>query len=430
MNFKLRYLIFFLFTICLSKSFAQTDYYDSTSIRYTNKIYKKSIHTPQIYKSGNELSYPFIELNSNDTLIASFDDFETDLHNYRYTIIHCDKNWNPSKLNFYEYAEGFEDNPIRNFAFSVNTFQSYIHYWITFPNEDLRITKSGNYLLVIYEEDRNTPILTLRFFVYEQLSQIDAIAHQASLAEYRKTHQEVDFTIKTFMNINNPFTEVSVVVSQNFRFDNAIYDLKPQFIKDNEFIYNYEQENIFPGGSEFRWVDAKSIKFQSERIQAIVYERPLYHYYMLPDEKRTFKVYFQWQDINGRFLIKNSRAQDSRIEADYVYVHFFLPYETPIVNGNIYIAGNFNFWEYNENNQLRYNYDRKGYELTLLLKQGFYDYAYALVKDSSNQADFGFIEGNHYETENDYYVFVYWHPLNSRYDRLIGVKGINSSRQN
>ncbi|NSW45007.1 MAG: DUF5103 domain-containing protein [Bacteroidales bacterium] len=421
--------IWLIFFIVSTFTYAQNDYFDSSSIRYNDFIYQSTIHTPQIHKLGNELSYPFVEMNSNDTLVAQFDDFQDNIQDYYFTIIHCDKNWTPSSLSFYEYAEGFDDCPIKNYAFSFNTLQSYIHYSLTIPNEQLKIKLSGNYLLLVHHNDRSKPVLTLRFFVYEPLTQITAQAHQATLTEYRKTHQEIDFSIKNAFSCNNPFAEISVVISQNFRFDNAIYDLKPQFVKDNELIYNYEQGNLFEGGSEFRWVDSKSIRFQAERIQAIEFERPLYHYYMYPDEKRTFKVYFQWQDINGRFLVKNSMGRDSRIEADYVYVHFFLPFEAPLAEGNLYVAGNFNRWQYNNTNQMTYNYDQKRYELTLLLKQGFYDYAYAYLTDKNNQADFGFIEGNHYETENDYYIFVYWKNNSSLYERLVGVKAINSSRQ-
>lgn len=426
---KLNTITLYAFTFFASLHlFAQEDYFDSVSVRYNNFIYKSSIHTPQIHKLGNELSYPFIQLNSNDTLMVQFDDFDEEIQDYYFTVIHCDKNWNPSPLSYNEFADGFDDVPVKEHSFSFNTLQSYIHYSLTIPNENLNLKISGNYLVLVHKNDRTKPILTLRFFVYEPMTQITATAHQATLTEYRKTHQEVDFSIKTGFPCNNPFAEISVLISQNFRFDNAISDLKPQFVKDDELLYNYEEGNLFEAGSEFRWVDAKSIRFQAERIQAIEFQRPLYHYYMYPDEKRTFKVYFQWQDINGKFLIKNSMGRDSRIESDYVYVHFFLPYEAPLAEGNLYIAGNFNQWQYNHQNRMTYNYDKKQYELTLLLKQGFYDYAYAYLTDKSTKADLGFIEGNHYETENDYYIFVYWRNNSFRYDKLVGVKAVNTSR--
>jgi len=426
---KLNHIFLYALTFFISLNlFAQEDYFDSLSIRYNDFIYQSSIHTPQIHKLGNELSYPFIQLNSNDTIMVQFDDFDEEIQDYYFTVIHCDKNWNPSPLSYNEYVDGFDDVPVKDHSFSFNTLQSYIHYSLTIPNENLHLKISGNYLVLIHKNDRTKPVLTLRFFVYEPYTQITATAHQATLTEYRKTHQEVDFSIKTGFPCNNPFAEISVIISQNFRFDNAISDLQPQFVKDDELLYNYEEGNLFEGGSEFRWVDAKSIRFQAERIQAIEFQRPLYHYYMYPDEKRTFKVYFQWQDINGKFLVKNSMGRDSRIESDYVYVHFFLPYEAPLADGNFYVAGNFNRWQYNNHNRMTYNYDKKQYELTLLLKQGFYDYAYAYLTDKSTKADFGFIEGNHYETENDYYIFIYWRNNSFRYDRLVGVKAVNTSR--
>jgi hypothetical protein len=361
--------------------------------------------------------------------MVQFDDFEDNPQNYYFTVIHCDKDWNPSPLNFADYADGFTDNPITDYSFSFNTLQHYIHYQFTLPNENIKIKLSGNYLVLVHDNDETKPVLTLRFYVFEPLTQITATAHRATLTEYMKTKQEVDFTLKNGFTCYDPFGEISVVISQNFRFDNAIRNLKPQFVKDNELLYNYEEGNLFEGGSEFRWIDAKSVRYQTERVQSIDYVNPSYHFYLIPDEKRTYKVYFQWQDINGRFLIKNSLGRDSRVEADYVYVHFFLPYDAPVVDGNIYVAGNFNHWQYNHENMLKYNFDRKGYELTLYLKQGFYDYEYAYINDKTKSADFGYIEGNHYETENDYYIFVYWKSISSRYDRLTGVKSVNSQRQ-
>jgi|YNPMSStandDraft_1061717.scaffolds.fasta_scaffold14003_2 hypothetical protein len=421
-------IICFIINVSIN-TIGQEDFFDTTTIRYSDFIYKPTIYTPIIHKQGNELTYPFIELNSNDTLMVQFDDFEENLQEYYFTVIHCDKDWNPTKLSFNEYADGFIDVPIKNYQFSFNTLQKYIHYEFTIPNENFRLKISGNYLVVVHENDHNKPVLSLRFYVYEPLTQITATAKQATIPEYMRTHHEIDFTIKCNFNLRNPFSEISVVLKQNFRYDNAIKDLKPQFIKDNELIYNYEQENLFAAGNEFRWVDAKSIKFQTENVKKIEYIKPLYHYFLFPDEKRTFKIYFQWQDINGKFLIKNDFARNSKIEADYIWVHFFLPWEVPLVNGNLYVAGNYNRWQYNKNNMMKYNYEKKGYELSLLLKQGYYDYAYAYLEDNKIAADLGFIEGNHYETENDYFILVYWKSPSFYYERLVGIKSVNSRRQ-
>jgi hypothetical protein len=60
------------------------------------------------------------------------------------------------------------------------------------------------------------------------------------------------------------------------------------------------------------------------------------------------------------------------------------------------------------------------------MKQGYYNYSYATRKRSNNKIDLTNIDGNHYETENDYYIFVYYRDIRERFDRLVGVSVANS----
>lgn len=409
---------------------AQEDYFTNQILRYDNFIYKESIKTPLTFRQSFELSYPFVELNATDTIAITFDEIADNIGNYSYTLIHCNSNWQPSQLSVNDYIDGFSDNPVTEYKQSFNTFCNYIHYKISFPNENVKLKASGNYLLIVFEDgDKEKLVLSRRFFVVESKTEIEASIKRATQIDLMKSHQEVDFTIRNGFTCNDPFQDIKVVVSQNYRWDNAITDLKPLFVKDNELIYNYEDGNIFQGGSEFRWIDAKSVRYQTERVQYINFEKPYYHFYLLPDEKRTFKIYFQWQDLNGKFLVKNSLGIESDIEADYVYTTFTLPYEAPMVDGNMYVFGALSDWRCSKSNMMIYNYEKKAYQLTMFLKQGFYDYQYAYMKDGSKEADLGFIEGNHYETENDYLIFVYWHDMTSKYDRLTGLKVINSVTQ-
>ncbi len=428
MFIKSIFLLFFSLNSILL--FAQDEYFTNKSIRYDNFVYKETIKTPLTFRQGFELSYPFIELNTNDTIAITFDELSDNIGNFSYTLIHCNSNWQPSQLSGIEYIDGFSDNPVTEYKQSFNTLCNFIHYKITFPNENVKLKISGNYLLMVYEDsNKENLVLTRRFFVIESKTEIEASVRRATQVDLMKSHQEVDFTIKNAFTCNDPFQDIKIILSQNYRWDNAITDLKPLFVKDNELIYNYEDGNLFPGGSEFRWVDAKSTRYQSEHVQYINFEKPYFHYYMEPDEKRTFKIYFQLQDLNGKFLVKNSIGIDSDVEADYVYVSFLLPYDAPMIDGNMYVFGAISDWMCNKTNMMTYNYSKKAYQLTMFLKQGFYDYQYAYMKDGSSEADLGFIEGNHYETENDYLIFVYWHDITSKYDRLTGLKVINSVTQ-
>jgi hypothetical protein len=56
----------------------------------------------------------------------------------------------------------------------------------------------------------------------------------------------------------------------------------------------------------------------------------------------------------------------------------------------------------------------------MLLKQGWYNYEFEFLKNGEQIGTTGPFEGNHYETENDYVVLIYYRNPRERYDRLIG----------
>jgi len=409
---------------CYSQDF---DYYENNQIFYENRIYKDGIYTALLHRDGFDLTYPFIELKSTEKLRLSFDDFSDNTSNYYYTIIHCDANWQPSPLSPMDYIDGFVDDQITDYNFSFNTLQPFVHYSLTIPNENFRIKLSGNYILLVFEDGlKDFPVLTKKFMVVDSRTEIKANIKRATIINLMRSHQEIDIVLRNTFRVRDPFQDIQLVILQNGRWDNAITNLKPIFVRDDELIYDYEEENTFPGGSEFRYFDLKSIRYQSERIQAIEFIRPLYHVYLVPDEFSTFKVYLQWQDLNGKFLIKNSDANDSRVEADYVNVHFSLERNQPVSNGNIYVFGLLSDWQFSRKNMMKFNAEAKKYELTMLLKQGYYDYQYVYLEDKSTIADAGFIEGNHWQTENDYIVLTYYREFGSRYDQLTGFKVFNS----
>ena len=60
------------------------------------------------------------------------------------------------------------------------------------------------------------------------------------------------------------------------------------------------------------------------------------------------------------------------------------------------------------------------YELSLLLKQGFYNYKYVTVDYKNNLNDYE-IDGSFYQTENEYTVLVYYRKMGARYDEVIGI---------
>jgi hypothetical protein len=407
------------------------DYYGDNTLRYEDHTYKAKIKTVQLRNESFELSQPIIGLGSNEKLKLSFDDLDADLKNYSYTIIHCNANWEPSDLMSNEYIDGFVENSIIDYRYSFNTLQPYTHYNATFPNNSLRITKSGNYLLKVYmDSDPGNIVITKRFLVFQDKVMIESRVNPASIIEDRLFKHEIDFKINyTGYTIANPFGDLKVVLTQNNRWDNAKTNLKPVYVKDNELVYDYDEENVFPGGNEFRFFDIKSIRYHSEKIYSVKKDSLGNHVDLYRDEKRTFKRYYSQPDINGDFLIKVQEGNNSEVEADYCYVNFTLPYDAPLMDGNLYVFGAFNGWQCNSEDLLHYNEKLLAYECTLYLKQGYYNYEYVFLKDGVTTPDETLIEGSHAETEDDYSIYVYHRQQGTIYDQLIGVKHLNSMKQ-
>jgi hypothetical protein len=371
---------------------------------YKNETFNQQLKTLLCHKIQDELSLPFINLNAEDQLLVSFDDLDADIKDYYYTIIHCNSDWTASDLMQSEYISGFADEPITDYEFSFNTLQQYTHYSFSFPSEKMKALLSGNYVFKIFEEGGKT-VAYKRFMILETKVTIEAQVRRATLAEDRKTKHEIDFTIKhPNLVVADPFSDIKVTIKQNNKEDNAITDLTPIFVKNNELVYDYEDDNTFWANNEFRHFDIKSLRFQSDRIKEITYDSTFNHVYLFKDRKRPFDRYSIEPDINGKFLIKSQEGWKSSIEADYAFVHFTLPVD----------------WELKEDFKLEYNNEQKKYKGSVYLKQGYYNYHYALNDINTARVDVSFIEGTHYQTRNDYYIYVYYRAVGDRYDRFVG----------
>ena len=381
-----------------------------------------------MHREGWDLSYPILELNSDQELIFSFDYLENDIQNLYYSFIHCNSNWEPSSLFPMEYLDGFTENQIHDYNYSFNTSVRYIHYELILPNEYVRFKISGNYLLHVYRNnDPEDIVISQRFAVSENRVGITVNPKRPSFTINRDSGQEIDFSIsyKGYL-VKNPYQDIHVTICQNNRWDNAITDLKPSFLRDQALIYDYTEENIFKGGSEFRYFDFKSFRFQSEYIKAIDFRDEFYHVALQPDQLRLSGSYFFHEDLNGRFYVDVQEQTNRKIDADYAFVYFTLPYRFPLENGHVYVFGGLTNWEWNERNRMIYNQETGSYELSMLLKQGFYNYEYVFVSEQNGIVDNSYFESNHYETENDYLIYIYHHDHAFRYEKLIGVTVVNT----
>lgn len=390
---------------------------------YRTRILQPDYKTLQVNLTENWLAPPVIELENDRQIEISFDQLSHDVHYLSYSIVHCNADWTPSGLSELEYIDGFNTNPVEYAEPSFNTYIPYTHYKIALPNESVRFLVSGNYAVRVYPENQpDRPVLYACFSVVDNRVGIAATVTSRTDVGYNRGHQQVNFTVShPQYPIRDPYSELKIIVTQNNRRDNEAVVKAPTYVGRNELVYEHNRDLIFEAGNEYRRFEMVSVRYAGLGVERIRFYDPFYHVTLFPATLRAGGNYTYDQTQFGRFYIRRSDAEDNELEADYFIVHFTLDYENPFIEGSIYINGELTHDIFDESSKMVYNFDTRRYEKEMMLKQGLYNYLYLFVPTGKTEGSPGLIEGNYYETMNEYMIKVYHRPQSERYDRLIGT---------
>ncbi|MDO4228844.1 MAG: DUF5103 domain-containing protein [Capnocytophaga sp.] len=367
---------------------------------------------------NDKSQFPIVRLNQVFSL--QFDDLSGDEETYYYKITHCNTDWSPSTLMKSEYIKGMDEQPLRPESNSYATLQAYSHYRLQFPNELTKITLTGNYMLSITDRF-GVELFSRKFLVYNPLVSVEAEVKRSRDLQFFDTKQVVQFAIKEKdIRLQDPKSTVKVAILQNYRWDNAVTNLQPQYTMGNELIYRYDAESAFWGGNEFFYFDSKDLRVTSGATYQII-QNQLFEHILLGNISRANRVYTYNPDINGDFLVNTVNGENPNTEADYVWIHFALEAQPSFWSKDVYVYGKFSNYELLDQYKLTYNEKNGLFQGKILLKQGFYNYKFA-TKDKNN-VDFNEISGNFQQTENNYIVLVYYRPPGGLYDQVIGLGG-------
>ena len=259
----------------------------------TNLLNAQKTAPPNIksiqFQSLNKTTFNHI-IPLGNTIELNFDDLDGDQKEYYYKIELMTHDWRESNLISNQYINGFQSNVIFDVENSFNTFQNYTHYTVQFPNQNTRITKSGNYLLSILD-DVGDVVFTRRFTLYENIAIVGVSASRSRNTKNMDKEQTVQFLVNhSRLQINNPSQEIHVAILQNENWKTAITKIQPQFYKPNQLVYNYIKKTNFWGGNEYLFFDNKNITNASVSI-ARSERKEIVHNYLYPYINRGLKSY-------------------------------------------------------------------------------------------------------------------------------------------
>lgn len=369
------------------------------------------------FSQNNENVVPIFQLGTNFQI--EFDDLFGNEANYYYTLTLCDYDWKPSELSKNEYLQGFDDQRIQDYTNSLNTLQLYSHYKLAFPNKFTSCKVSGNYILKILNEDKEV-VFSRKFMLYENIVNIPTQVRRARKGLDLSSKHNLDFAIKSnTITFINPLKNIQVIIFQNGQFANAIKNIKPQYTIGNDLIYKYDSETQFWAGNEFHYFDTKDVRVPGNNISFVDSNGGVYQSHLYPNLARGNNPYTNYPDLNGNFTVRNLYAENNSVEADYSWVYFTLSAPTFFGDSDIYINGMFNNYSFSPENKMDYNATKGIYQKAIMVKQGFTNYQYVLAKNGKIDNEKA-IDGNFYQTENNYTILVYYREMNQRFDRIIG----------
>ena len=357
------------------------EYYADKVLRYADYIYSPDVRSVQCYVATGANTQifqpPVVPLAQNQPVVLEFDVLGEQSQRLTAKLIHCDYGWEPSLLTDMQFLSQINEFLITDYRTGIGSKVPYFHYRLPVPPVKI----SGNYVLVV-QSAGGVPLLSRRLVVYQNQVQVSLQPGIVAGGQQRYTMQQLDFSIGyAGLPLVNPVSEVKVVLRQNFRWDNARFGLQPTFVRDLDQRLDYQYfnfENAFPGLSEYRAFDIRSLLAPVLSVQSINQRTVPRAALLLPETTRDKLPYNQYIDANGRRLFESTEYGSGATNGDYADVTFQLKAEQP-APGPVYVLGALTDWQLKDEFKLTYDETKQLYTGHALLKQGYYNYDFAVA---------------------------------------------------
>lgn len=395
--------------------------------QYAEVIPPENIKTVQLYNPQTNDQTPVARLGG-EYFVLSFDDLNAGFQEYNYKIEHYNADWTPSGVFQSEFLDGYSSDYIRDYRNSFNTYQNYTHYQLIIPNQNARLKLPGNYVIKVYTKDENDPILTRRFALYDDQKVVVGIQAERAIGT-GNFNQRLNVTASSGqVNLTETPDGATLFIMKNGNWEDHLSIKRPTFVRNSQLTYR-DQNHLFEGNSEYLWFDTKNINVPAMSTERIFQDENLYHTVLRPDFQKWNLGYFDEPDVNGAFYVRNVNLPDQNLsgsQADYTWVHFALDeFDDGGGTKELYIVGAFNDWQLAPEYRLKKS-ENNYWETAVLLKQGYYNYQYAVYDQSTQTTSYSNVNGSFWQTENLYQALFYYRPWGVRYDVLMGYGEVNT----
>jgi hypothetical protein len=412
MNYRPAYLVFALLTVFSAHA--------QKKLLLQDAVYEENIKTVMLYPPASGVRdnlQSAVAMLARQNLLLEFDDIQESRNNYYARLIHCNSDWTKSQLLDLDFMSAYNEFNVNDYQYSNNTFLPFVHYRFPIPPVKL----PGNYVVMIYRDgNREDVVLTARFMIFSSQVSLAPNQNLVGNSALSGSNQQINFTIDyRDLQVFNAMDNFKVIIRQNQRWDNARFNVKPSFIREDisQLEYRFfDQDKQWLAGNEFRFVDFRSLNSPGRNTARIDKTQKPFVLKVQEDRSREGQAYAQYPDLDGNFAIENLDYREPALSGQYIFVDFTLRTEQ-LKDANVYVIGNFNHFARTEENRMKFNKATSAYETSIVMKQGWYDYIYYVESPTLPATYF---EGSHYQTENFYEVFVYYKSLTPMADLLVG----------
>lgn len=388
------------------------------------------VRSLQVRHTSSEMLPDVVVTGTDDALLVTFDLIADDYSNLRYRLIPCNYDWTPSNLTDNEILDRFNEEIIEDYEYSQGTTVNYVNYRFYALSPEMRPKISGNYMIEIFEENNpDRALARVKAAVCQPEVDISASVSTVTDVDYNDRHQQLALKVDNRNGaVDDMLDNIKVTVTQNRVPGLTRVLAHPVKYTRSQAEYKHLPELIFDGGNEYLRFETVTTRYLPMNVEALSYQDPYYRFVLVTDKPRANTQYLYDRTQRGRYKVRNADIRSdeqlqSDIQADYGVVYFSL--EMPQNLGKVHLIGDFNQNHINPDSEMTYNNLTGRYEKAMLLKQGAYNYRYVCENDITGKIS-NCIDGNHYNTVNEYEIRVYYRRPGDRSDRLLGVLSINT----